>query len=156
MTPATLIDVVIGPTFELLGSKYGGAHAETMLVAIALQESGLRNREQVGGPARGWWQFEVGGVKGVLHHPQSSAKAAEVCKALHYPVDSVLVQRALSHNDILACALARLLLWTDTKPLPTNESDGWAYYQRNWRPGRPRIERWGDSWAQAVATVYEH
>lgn len=156
MTPATLIDVVIGPTFELLGPKYGGAHAETMLVAIGLQESGLRNREQVGGPARGWWQFEVGGVKGVLHHPQSSMKATEVCKALHYPVDSVLVQRALSHNDILACAFARLLLWTDKAPLPTTESDAWSYYVRNWRPGRPRIERWGANWQQAVDTVYEH
>lgn len=154
MTPATLIELVIGPTFQMLGPKYGGAHAETMLVAIALQESGLRNREQVGGPARGWWQFEVGGVKGVLHHPQSSTKAAEVCKALHYPVDSVLVQRALSHNDILACAMARLLLWTDKSPLPTTEADAWSYYVRNWRPGRPRIERWGGCWEQAVDAVY--
>jgi hypothetical protein len=156
MTPATLIDVVIGPTFELLGSKYASPQAETLLVAIALQESGLRTREQVGGPARGWWMFEVNGVKAVLHHPASGDKAAAVCKALHYPVDSVLVQRAMSGNDILACAFARLLLWTDKAALPLTEADAWSYYVRNWRPGRPRIERWGDSWAQAVATVYEH
>lgn len=154
MTPATLRDLVIAPTFELLGKKYASPQAETLLVAIALQESGLRHREQVGGPAKGWWQFEVAGVRGVLNHPRSADKAAAVCKALHYPVDAVLVQRALSHNDVLAGCFARLLLWTDPAPLPTKEADGWNYYQRNWRPGRPRIERWGECWARAVDAVY--
>jgi hypothetical protein len=70
--------------------------------------------------------------------------------------DAATVHRALSHNDILACAFARLLLWIDKAPLPSTEADGWRYYVRNWRPGRPRIERWGGCWEQAVDSVYEH
>ncbi len=34
---------------------------------------------------------------------------------------------------------ARLLLWTDAKPLPAigDEQGAWDYYLRNWRPGKP-------------------
>jgi hypothetical protein len=31
-------------------------------------------------------------------------------------------------DDMLACVFARLLLWTDPRPLPASEDAGWAAY----------------------------
>ena len=53
-----------------------------MLLAIGLQESRLTHRRQIGGPARGLWQFERGGgVAGVLRHAASRDHALSVCDA---------------------------------------------------------------------------
>lgn len=153
MTPNLLLSLVIHPTLTWMGARYMGRNAERLLVAIALQESALRYRAQVGGPARSWWQFERGGVRGVLVHKTSVDMAREVCASLGYqPADSI-VQPAMEHNDILACAMARLLLWTDAHALPDTPADGWAYYQRNWRPGKPHPEKWGDHWRTASEAV---
>lgn len=155
MTPELLRDIVISPTFALLGPKYASPQAEAMLQAIALQESGLVHRRQVGGPARSWWQFERGGgVVGVLRHNVSADKAREVCHALGYRPEADTVYTAMEHNDILACAFARLLLYTDPSPLPRGEAEAWNYYRRNWRPGKPHEKRWPANWKRATAAVY--
>ena len=47
---------------------------------------------------------------------------------------------ALEHDDVLAAAFGRLLLWTDPRAPPAvgDESGAWALYLRCWRPGKPR------------------
>jgi hypothetical protein len=130
--------------------------ARRLLLATATQESGLRHRYQlsrfdsVPGPARGWWQFEVTGVAGVLRHARSAKLAQRICD--HYGVESqsTAVWRALEGHDGLAVAFARLLYWTDPKPLPQLMDPAWQYYVRNWRPGKPNRKRWVTSWSGSL------
>lgn len=134
-----------------------------MLLAIGLQESLLIHRYQIvsgggKGPARGLWQFEKGGgVKGVLTH-RSSSKTASIFAA-YYSVstDASVVWAALETSDKLACAFARLLLLTDPKTLPEADflaqQEAWAYYLRNWRPGKPHPDAWKGNWQLAVKAV---
>jgi hypothetical protein len=135
------------------------SRAPAHLLAIALQESGCYARTQIGGgPARGFWQFEIGGgVTGVLTHPASKAHLYRVLLTLAYPPAASAVHAAIEHNDILAAVCARLLLWTDAKPLPgpTETEAGWQMYERTWRPGRPRPETWPDYYRQAWQMVTE-
>ena len=61
---------------------------------------------------------------------------------------------------MLAAGIARLLLWTDPKPLPKRfepraEAQAWSYYERVWRPGKPHPETWDDCWRAAVKAVEE-
>ena len=134
--------------------------ARVQLIAIALQESRLIHRAQLvkgkpgaKGPARGLWQFELGGgVAGVLTHPASMH---------HALIDATGrsnrdVWLALETDDVLACRLARLLLWTDPRPLPKrgDAAAGWNYYIRTWRPGKPHPGTWGAFWREAEALVY--
>lgn len=130
--------------------------ARVMLLAIAGQESGLRYRAQVGGPARGLWQFERGGgVRGVLNHPATAKVAARACAELLVPATEMSVHPALEHNDDLACVFARLLLLSDAAALPgVDQPDaGWAYYLRNWRPGKPHPQTWAEKWRDALEAV---
>lgn len=141
---------------HLLPSKFDGINARVLLLAIGLQESGFETRQQAGGPARGYWQFEQGGgVHGVLTHPASSQYAKAICglRAVA-PIESD-VYGALRSDDLLGCAFARLLLWTDAQHLPAlGDADGaWKYYVHNWRPGKPRPDDWPANYAQAVAQV---
>ena len=129
--------------------------ADQMLVTIAGQESNWSHRLQVGGPARSFWQFEMmGGVAGVLQHRSTNARSASLCAGLAVsPADVPAVYGAMAHNDTLAVGMARLLLYTDPKPLPTSMADGRAYYLRTWRPGRPREETWEARWNAAAAAL---
>ena len=58
---------------------------------------------------------------------------------------------ALADNDILACAFARLLLWTLPDALPGRDDAvvGWSQYRRTWRPGTPHPEPWAGHWKPA-------
>ena len=133
--------------------------AARILLAIRMQEGDPPSRYQIlnsgrPGPARGWWQFErLGGVRGVMTHSATSERARRLCDACHVRFIDSAVWRALEGHDALAVGFARLLLWSDPRPLPTNEADGWAYYLRNWRPGKPRPADWPRNWAAAVAVV---
>ncbi|GAB3469168.1 hypothetical protein [Azotobacter salinestris] len=143
----------IAPALALLPARMNTPAAEVMLLTIGLQESGLIHRRQIGGPARGWWQFEQGGgVAGVLRHPESAGYARGVCTARRVSPEPGIVWAELEHNDILAAAFARLLLWTDPAPLPEvgEVAKSWDYYQRCWRPGKPHRQRWDACYAQAM------
>jgi hypothetical protein len=124
--------------------------ATAMLLAIALQESRCIHRQQFQGPARGFWQFEVNGVRGVLAHPQSRQGALLLLQRLSYrvtlPPESIHAR--CEDNDVLAAGLARLLLWTVPDPLPTEDEHelGWLQYLDAWRPGRPHRETWNEAW----------
>jgi len=124
--------------------------AKVMLVAIALQESGLRWRKQIGGPARGFWQFETGGLRGVKSHSATENHCLRTEKHLGYQGCSIPeLHEALTHNDFLAAAYARYLLWTLPQPLPQNDRDGWSQYLNAWRPGKPHPETWSGNWKKA-------
>ncbi|SFL23661.1 hypothetical protein [Azotobacter beijerinckii] len=147
----------IAPALALLPARMTSPQAEAMLLAIGLQESGLAQRRQIGGPARGLWQFELGGVRGVLQHPLSRPPALAVCKARHVEPTEAAVYAALEHDDTLAAAFARLLLWTDPAPLPAlgEVGNGWSLYVRTWRPGKPHRDRWDGCYARAMDALKE-
>jgi len=146
----------IAPALKLLPAKMSGRRAEQMLLSIGLQESRLTQRRQIGGPARGLWQFEKGGgVRGVLEHPATQTLARSVCQARGVPATDAAVYAALEHDDVLAAAFARLLLWTDPAPLPAvgEVQQAWALYLRTWRPGKPHRQTWDALYAQAMEEV---
>jgi hypothetical protein len=156
-----IIDTAVGPALALLPARMDTPGARVMLLAIGLQESRFTHRQQIGGPARGFWQFEKGtrasrgGVWGVFLHAASKGHLAPLCKARSVACDPDAIYPALEYDDVLAAGVARLLLWTDPKALPAiGDADaGWALYLRTWRPGRPHPKTWPALYAQAMAAV---
>lgn len=153
-----------GPLSEalaLLPPKLDTIKARALVIAICLQESGLTARAQrvAGGgkgPARGLAQFELTGVRGVMTHTASRELVAQVCAARRIGgATSSVVWAELERDDVLALALARLLLLTDPRPLPElgDQAGAWDYYLRNWRPGKPHLNRWPANY-QAAAGFY--
>lgn len=145
MTLEETIMLAYLPAVKIINIR-DSASARVMLLAIGLQESLFEYRRQMGnGPAMGFWQFERGGgVRGVLHHPASKDRAAWLCAARDVEPVPTPVWLALQRDDVLAAGFARLLLWTDAAPLPgvDDEAGAWAYYLRNWRPGKPHPKTW--------------
>lgn len=126
--------------------------AGQFITAICKQESDLAWRYQrllgdTAGPARGWAQFEQAGVNGVINHRKTGDLAAALCEHYHVVFRIDHVWRAMEGHDGLAIGFARLLVYSDIAPLPTEEETGWNYYYRNWRPGKPDRSRWAvSSW----------
>lgn len=147
----------IAPALVLLPMKMANHSAEVLLLAIGLQESRLTHRRQINGPARGLWQFERGGIRGVLEHKASRPYALALCKAREVEASVGAVYAALEHDDVLAAGIARLLLWTDAKPLPAVGEFGaaWDYYLRTWRPGRPHRHTWDALYGRAMDALRE-
>lgn len=148
---------IIPGALSLLPRAMDTAPARILLVAIALQESKLLHRAQIGGPARGFWQFEAGGgVRGVLTHPSTRAHAGNLLESMRYArglsADAGLT--AIQHNDILACGFARLLLWTLPGALATTPDEGWRQYLAAWRPGKPHPGTWAGHYATAVNAIH--
>jgi hypothetical protein len=159
---AVLADMV-EPAFRELPARMASDEARVMMLAIGLQESRFRHRVQMPlrpgmppGPARGFWQFERGGgVRGVLTHPASRDEARQSLQHRNIPPDERVVWEKLAEDDVLAAIFARLLLFTDAMPLPRIGEDAaaWAYYIRNWRPGKPHPQTWKALYDSAVETV---
>lgn len=150
-----MIDIIrqhiVPAAYAVLPPAMRSEEATAMLLAIGWQESRFEHRTQVGGPARGYWQFEqMGGVNGVLGHERTRHHAVEALAALHYPatVTPWAVYNAIADNDVLACVFARLLLWSMPYRLPkADEPDvAWAQYRHAWRPGKPHPKTWGEAW----------
>ena len=150
MTPADVLQLAIRPALRLLPERMSSPAAIALLLAIGLQESRFAHRRQVGsgggfGPARGWWQFEQAGVRGVLLHAATSALADQVATGLGYRQASYAdLHLAIQHNDVLAASFARLNLWWRPAPLPGPEQpeEGWRQYIAAWRPGKPHRHTW--------------
>lgn len=144
---------IIAQTYrEVLPGKFDSEGANLMLLAIGLQESRFEHRQQIGGPARSFWQFERnGGVAGVLMHASTGRHAHAVCILRGIAPTKEAVYARMIDDDLLGCAFARLLLYTDPAPLPElgDAAGAWAYYLRNWRPGKPHQSSWNGLYAQA-------
>lgn len=154
---AAVIASILSPGLAYVPLKMGSDSARLQVLATGLQESGFRYRRQGGnGPARGFWQFEAGGgVKGVMNHPASTAVAHDLCSTFGVPWDQAHAWAELEANDLFACAFARLLYWTDPKPLPAigDAPGAWNLYARTWRPGKPRPDDWTVNYAAARAAL---
>lgn len=156
-SPDQILGNAILPALDIMGMP-GSMPLSVLLLAIGLQESRLIHRAQIlnnggKGPARGPWQFERGGgTRGVLRHDASHDNALILCKARNVVPDSATVWAALEYDDILAAGFARLLLWTDPRPLPAvgEVQAAWDYYDRNWQPGKPHRGTWDRLYVQAI------
>ena len=146
---------VIRPALRLLPAEMASPQAEVQLLAIMLQESRLKHRRQIRGPARGLPQFETGGVRGVMNHPASRARARMVCVSRDVVFEASEIHARMEHDDVLAAAFARLLLWTDPQPLPKlgDAQGAWDLYIRTWRPGKPHRHTWDKLYHDAHRAV---
>lgn len=154
---------------ELLPKKFTSKSAFRLLVAIGYQESRFTHRFQVvqgkpgaKGPARGFWQFELGsqasrgGVWGVVLHKASRGHLENVCKVLGVPFDARAIWERLETDDKLAAVVARLLILTDPFEIPTTQGSAWNLYaQRCWRPGKPHPQTWPECWRKACELADE-
>lgn len=143
----------IPAAMALLPPKMANVESTAMLLAIGLQESRFSERRQRGGPARGFWQFELEGVRAVMVHPDVTDHAAVLLGSLRYSplLTAKDVHPLLEHNDTLAACFARLLLWTLPGELPGSAEPGraWNVYQDGWRPGAPHRATWAAFYDEA-------
>jgi hypothetical protein len=155
-TPREILKTAYYPALPVIKVQ-DSAPARLLMLAIGLQESRFTHRRQMGnGPARGFWQFEQGGgVKGVLTHTSSRARAEALCAARTVPATAADVHKAIEYDDVLAAGFARLLLLTDPRPLPeVGDMEGaWNTYIWNWRPGKPHPETWPALYHQAMEAL---
>ncbi|WP_312993947.1 hypothetical protein [Achromobacter animicus] len=146
MSLSDIMKTAIEPALALLPARMDTPAARIELLGIGLQESRFLDRRQlVGnpprpvGPAKSFWQGELGGgmIRGVRLHAATRAAAAELYRARGVAANDVAIWDAIEFDDVLAAGLARLLLWSDPRRLPAvgDEEGSWALYLRTWRPG---------------------
>lgn len=162
MTPAEALESAVVPALSLLPGKMDTPEARVMLLAIGMQESHLTYRRQMPtGPARGLWQCEPGtrtsrgGIWGLYLFPTTKDALSALCSSRSVSYDPVSIYTAIETDDILAAGCARLLLFTDPKPLPDigDVQGAWNLYARVWRPGKPRPDEWASNHTQAQEAV---
>jgi len=154
-TPQIVLGKVIVPALELLPAQMDSPQARVMLVAIMLQESGLRTRQQQNGPAHGLAQCEQPVMQLLLDNPASAKLVRELCHSRAVaPVASDMYWAVLT-DDIFAAAIARLILWCDPAPLPAvgDADEAWACYLHVWGPGKPRPQDWPNNYRAALSAV---
>lgn len=145
MQAKTLAKLVIEPVLNALAFPQQRERS-VLLLAIAIQESGLTHRRQIGGPARSWWQIE----------PPTCADCLDRCPpVLGFARELGLypnIENALELSDLFACAVAAGILRLTPGRLPDvgDEAGAWKYYIKAWRPGKPRPERWAEAYREAV------
>ena len=156
-----LAHVAIPAAYALLPPAMASREATAMLIAIALQESKATYREQINGPARGFYQFEKGtpetrgGVTGLMLHRLSKPHLRLACETLRYPMAATSLYEAVTHNDVLSTICARLLLYTLPANLPDRfqVQEGYRQYIAGWRPGKPHPESWAGYFSAAWQKV---
>lgn len=163
MTPHRLLKTAIIPALSELenaGIK-DTFEARRFLLAIALQESGLKHRRQIvggteSGPAVSWFQFERGGgCRGVLTHKSTAQKMRQVCADYKVDPTDAGLWEAMRYQDVVASAAARLLVFTLPWALPVTAEDGWRQYLEAWRPGKPHQATWAGHWVTADKAARE-
>lgn len=155
MKLSEVMSAILIPAMAQLPAKMSSDKASVMLLSIGLQESRFEFTRQMGnGPAASYWQGEQGGglVTGVMNHPATKDIAAGLYASHNVAPTPAAVWQAIQTDQILACALARLLLWSDPKPLPeVHDTDAaWLTYKSIWRPGKPHPETWAGYHAAAL------
>jgi hypothetical protein len=155
MSPKLFLQRAIEPGLSLLPGYMVSDAARVALLAIAGVETNWSKRAQVVSegppPAVSYWQFQSNGLAGVMTAHGSLLSAA--CATLDIPPAEAW--QAIRYNDALACAAARLLLWSDPEALPEvgDVTACWNYYLHNWRPGKPDETRWKPVYTTACNTV---
>jgi hypothetical protein len=147
--------IVIPVAYEMLPFQMRAPESRALAIAICLQESRLVHRRQIGGPARGFPQFELSGIKGVLNHHATRPHILKVLDAMGYDDQPETSYAAIEHNDPLAMVYTRLNLWWHPDKLPGigEPERAWDYYLSVWRPGKPHPETWPDLYKQAWAEL---
>lgn len=171
MTLDEITTSAIDPALSLLPKKMDTLEARAQILTIGLQESQFLHRRQLvavqdgeghtvlkeAGPAKSFWMGERGGgmVRGVRRHPATANLAAEIYRLRGVRRLDASIWNAIEHDDVLAAALARLLLYTDPWRIPAlgDHRAGWAMYMRTWNPGKPRPETWPAYHREATAFV---
>lgn len=162
MTPQRLYQTAIRPALDELAALGipSSPQAARFLLAIAIQESGLKHRRQVlsggveNGPAVSFLQGELtGGLIDMLNRPATSKYIKAICEAYNVTPTPAGLWEAIRYQDIVAFAAGRLLIYTLPSKLPMTQDEGWAQYKKSWAPGKPDPERWPESWRIATETV---
>lgn len=154
----------IPAAMSLLPGRMDSSPSKAMLLTIGIQESGFTARQQGGtskksgeGPAKSWWQFEKsGGVQELLETPSTRAILTPICDTLGYPEwTAAALHEAMEHNDVLACVMARLLLYKDPLAMPesSESAKGWLIYTRQWRPGDAHPKTWLPNFQRAWSYI---
>lgn len=135
--------------------------ARAMLLKIGLQEGRLFYRDQlerngkntVLGPALSPWQFERGGIRGLMRHPATRDHLRALCRVRGLPYATEAVWKRMASDDPFAAAVARLNLYWYHMPLPAVDDcwGSWAQYEAIWRPGKPHPETWETFHNEVVA-----
>lgn len=162
MIDSKILDA-IDTALTLLPRAMTSDEARVMLYGIGQQESRFEHRRQIVngkpiGPAKGFWQFERGGgCRGVVEHPASRYWMHRVCMDRGVQFNATALWNAIEHDDVLAAAAARLLLFTDPQRLPAvaDTRGAWNLYIRTWRPGKPHRQTWDAFHQQSVLTIIE-
>lgn len=163
MTPQRLYQTAIRPALDELAALGipSSPQAARFLLAVAIQESGLRHRRQVtgssgleNGPAVSFLQGEItGGLIDMLNRPATRNYMKAICEAYNVTPTPAGLWEAIRYQDIVAFAAGRLLIYTLPFKLPATQDEGWAQYKRAWAPGKPKPDTWPAAWALATATV---
>lgn len=162
----------LDPAFKLLPASMDSPQARVQILAVGLQETGFRDRCQLlavkdkktghivlqpVGAAKSFWSGEVGGglVHGVRTHPASRDLALAVYTARQVKPRDIDIWNAIENDDVLAAALARLLIFTDPYSLPAlgRSHDAYELYLRLWRPGKPKPDTWPGYYERALDFV---
>ena len=154
MNPQDYHDIIFPVALSLVPEGWDSPEARAQLLAIALQESQFKHRRQIGGPALGFYQFELIGVRGTFLHHRTGPDTQAIAKVLGYET-AERTHLALEDNDILATVLARYNIYNYPAALPVegDAEEGWRQYLRRWRPGRPRQKRWESNFREAWRIV---
>jgi hypothetical protein len=90
-----------------------------------------------------------------MSHSATTEMARVLCRDRNVPFDPGAAWGRLEFDDVLAAGFARLLLWSDPKPLPRDMEGAWqSYSERTWRPGKPHFKTWPAFWEQARTFVF--
>lgn len=154
MTPEIFHSNIMPAAFGFMHQPMDTPAARAMLLAIGMQESDFEARNQRGGPANGYFQFELIGVRGALLHHRTGATVRHVAKIFDYDKAGQM-HLAIEDNDLLATIFARYTLYNYPGPLPgpKDVDEAWRQYLSRWRPGKPRKQRWKGRYAKAWAIV---
>ncbi|URC15142.1 hypothetical protein GD1_18 [Paraglaciecola Antarctic GD virus 1] len=157
MRPQILLDYVITPVLERMGSRYDTLASRQLLLATSAQEShcGYYGK-QVKGPALGLFQMEPDTLNDLfdnyLYYNFSKKTTVE-----KFNISVVTDKIELVGNNYYATALARMQYWRDAYPMPEyNDFDAmWLFYKRVWNThlGAATEEEFRANWDKYVAPV---
>ncbi|CAI9119528.1 hypothetical protein [Brytella acorum] len=124
---------IVIPTLRLLPPEMNTPSAVNGVAGIGNVETGYRTRQQVGGPALGFWQMEPAThadcwSRFIVYRPELLRAFATIVGHAGAPSPQLMLT-----NDRYACAMARVKLFRAPEPLPdADDALGWSRYWRDW------------------------